>query len=107
MIDPETVRYYRARAAEYEQIYYRDDRARRREIDDDVERLVQLSRGKVVLDVACGSGFWTKHMSKNAALIVAVDISREMIAEARKKRYTCDVHLLQADLYRLPYQRLY
>lgn len=102
MVDPETVRYYRARAAEYEQIYYRKDQARRREIDDEIERLVWLSRGKVVLDSACGSGFWTEHMSQNAALIVAIDISREMIGEARRKKYSCDVRFLQADLYRLP-----
>ena len=42
-------------------------------------------RGNPVLDVACGSGYYTRQFKqKGANAVVGVDISREMIAEANK-----------------------
>jgi ubiquinone/menaquinone biosynthesis C-methylase UbiE len=104
MTDRETVNYYRARAPEYEQIYYRDVPERRRELDEEAERLRVLSSGKDVLDVACGTGYWTKVLSENAASVTAVDISLEMLQEAVKKSYRKATAFLQADLFRLPFR---
>ena len=60
MRDKETEEYYRLRATEYEQIYFREIPERRKEIDNEAERLRALVAGKTVLEMACGTGYWTK-----------------------------------------------
>ncbi len=104
MTDRETINYYRARAPEYEQIYYRDVPERRREIDEQAEFLQELAREKDVLDLACGTGYWTKILSQTARSVTAVDISVEMIREALKKTYYAPVEFLHADLDKLPFR---
>lgn len=104
MSDNQTRHYYTARALEYEQIYYRDQPERRREIDDEVTQLQTLVKDQTVLDIACGSGYWTQHMSKTAASIVATDASLEMLEVARTKDYACPVELVQADMYQMPFE---
>ena len=90
--------YYRARAGEYEQIYYRDDPQRRAELAAEAERLATLASGKKVLELACGTGYWTQVMGRTARHITASDISPEVIAEARKKEYCCPVSFVEADM---------
>ena len=70
MKDKKTVEYYNARAPEYEQIYYRDDPQRRKEIDDESKFIKNLAAGKTVLDLCCGSGYWTHQLSQTADLVV-------------------------------------
>ena len=71
MTDKRTiVDYYRARAAEYEQIYYRDVPERRQEIADHFEFVEKLAAGKTVLELACGSGYWTQAAAKNAREVI-------------------------------------
>jgi len=95
-------RYYRDRAPEYEQIYYRDIPDRRREIDEEINRLEQLVKGKKVLELACGTGYWTQVMSQSASEIMACDLSGEMLVVAREKDYACPIHFAAADLYDMP-----
>lgn len=95
--------YYNRRASEYEQIYYRDNPPRRKEIDDEALRLKAIVRGKSLLDIACGTGYWTQIMSQTAREIIASDLSEEMIKMARLKEYNCPVSFLQADLNALPF----
>jgi ubiquinone/menaquinone biosynthesis C-methylase UbiE len=104
MPDRELIDYYRARAAEYEQIYYRRVPERRREIDEQAEDLRELVRGKDILDLACGTGYWTQIMSRTARFIAAADISAEMLREARNKEYDAPTAFVMADLYSLPFQ---
>jgi SAM-dependent methyltransferase len=103
MSESELVEYYRHRAAEYEQIYYRDDPARRAELAAEAGRLQELARGRRVLDPACGSGWWLPYMS-GAESIVAADISMEMLSVARTKGLPCPVEFVQADLYHPPFR---
>lgn len=98
MADDTLINYYRARAGEYEQIYYRDNPVRRGEIEDEKKRLTNLVSGKRVLELACGTGYWTEVMSKTASEIIAVDFSPEMLREAAKKSFGCRVDLREADL---------
>jgi len=94
----EMSRYYNERATEYEQIYFRDDAARRKEIDDEVFRVRELAEGKNILEIACGTGYWTQYLSQTARHITAIDIAPQMIEEARKKPTVCPVEFMQADL---------
>lgn len=102
MTDERTREYYRRRAPEYEQIYYRDLPARRKEIDDEAAFLRTLAADRDVLDVACGTGYWTQIVADTAATVVAVDLSREMLAEARRKRYRQEPSFVQGDVEHLP-----
>ena len=98
MADNKLVDYYQARAGEYEQIYYRDNPVRRGEIEDEKSRLTNLVSGKRVLELACGTGYWTQVMSETAKEIIAVDLSPEMLKEAAKKSFDCRVDFREADL---------
>ncbi len=105
MTDKKTiVDYYRARAAEYEQIYYRDVPERRQEIADQFKFIEKLAAGKTVLDLACGSGYWTQAAAKNAREVIATDIALEMIKEAQNKKYNSPVTFINSDIYDLPFK---
>lgn len=95
--------YYRLRAPEYEQIHYRNIPERKKEIDDERKRLRGIVTGKTVLDLACGTGFWTEIISETANIVVACDFSMEMIEQAKRKHYTCLTEFIQGDLYKTPF----
>lgn len=99
MQDKETQDYYRERADSYEEIYYREQPDRRKEIDDEVIRLRHLVAGKSVLELACGTGYWTKVMSESANSIVASDLSAEMLEIAKRKPLGCPVEFVAADMF--------
>jgi len=103
MRDNKLENYYCNRAPEYEQIYYRDNPERRQEIDDEVIFLKELCTGKDVLDIACGTGYWTERISETAASIVASDISTEMIRQAQQKQYHCPVQFIRSNINQLPF----
>lgn len=77
--------YYDRRAPEYEAIYRRDDPVRQREQAALSVSLEDVVRGRRVLEVACGTGFWTEVAARVARHVVAVDVSSEMLAVARSK----------------------
>ena len=96
---PELVDYYRRRAGEYEEIYAWPDR----QPDLDVLRSEIPARlaGCEVLEVACGTGYWTERIAAAAKRIVATDLAPEPLAIARAKAYACPVELRMADAYAL------
>jgi len=100
MVGDNLEEYYRARAPEYEQIYYRDDPERQAELDAEAGRLARLASKKVILELACGTGYWTRVMSQTARSITASDITAEAIIEAQKKEYRCRVDFVHADMFR-------
>ncbi len=105
MTDKKTiVDYYRARATEYEQIYYRDVPERRQEIADHFIFVEKLAADKTVLELACGSGYWTQAAAKNAREVIATDIAPEMIKEAKTKKYNSPVTFINCDIYDLPFK---
>ncbi len=75
--------YYAARASEYEGIYDKPER------QADLRRLEQLIpaelEGRTVLEIACGTGWWTRHLAGRAERIVATDATEETLAIARAK----------------------
>jgi SAM-dependent methyltransferase len=96
----ETVRYYDARLCEYEEVYRKPER------QYDLRRLTDfLSKaftGQDVLEVACGTGYWTQVIARSARSIVATDISRQALRMARQKEYgECRMTFLESDAYSL------
>ena len=92
--------YYARRAPEYERIYHRPER------QQDLRKLEQLVaqafRDQDVLEIACGTGYWTQFIAKQAKSILATDCSREVIDIARAKCYTpCTVSFVESDAYSL------
>ena len=74
--------YYAKRAPEYERIYAKPER------QDDFAwlkaRVRDLTRGARVLDLACGTGYWTEAMSE-ARSIVGADFNDTVLRIARAK----------------------
>lgn len=48
-----------------------------------LSRLLDIKKGERVLDVGCGQGYFSRAVSKEGAVVVGVDISRELISLAR------------------------
>jgi 2-polyprenyl-3-methyl-5-hydroxy-6-metoxy-1,4-benzoquinol methylase len=96
----ELIDYYRRRAGEYEAIYAKPERqadlaALRREV-------AALVRGRRMLEIACGTGYWTEVMAVSAASVVATDVAEEPLALARAKALPTDkVRFGLADAYAL------
>jgi len=51
------------------------------------DRIAQLVRGQTVLELACGTGYWTEVIAANADKVLATDILDEMIARAATRRF--------------------
>ena len=95
-------RYYNQRAGEYEQGYYQPDPLLQQEIAALAAAVHATMRDHRVLEVACGTGFWTAKAASIAARITAIDASAEMLALARVKNLPADrVQFIQGDAYRL------
>ena len=77
--------YYARRAAEYENIYARPER--QADLATLRSPLRQWFTDQDVLEVACGTGYWTQVISERANSIVATDVSEEVLAIARNKIY--------------------
>jgi 2-polyprenyl-3-methyl-5-hydroxy-6-metoxy-1,4-benzoquinol methylase len=54
-------------------------------IEPATERLLQVSPGEVILDVACGAGRFARRMAELGAYVVAFDFSERFIARAKQR----------------------
>lgn len=93
--------YYARRAAEYERIYAKPER------QADLARMradiPALFRDERVLEIACGTGYWTTLVAAQASSVLALDYAEETLAIARTKNYPKgNVRFEQGDAYRLP-----
>jgi SAM-dependent methyltransferase len=77
--------YYRRRASEYEQVYQKPER--QADLRDLALLLRQLLAGEDVLELACGTGFWTERIAPVVGSLVATDVSPEVLTFARSKPY--------------------
>ena len=68
----------------------------RRLILPNLLRLVELKRGEVLLDLACGQGFFSRELSKSGTKVVGVDISPELIKIAREDK-SVEYHVAPSD----------
>ena len=92
--------YYAARAAEYDAIYRKPERqADLRAIE---AWLPSRFAGARVLEIACGTGYWTQFIAPLAARLVAIDSAPETMQIARGRAGNATVEFVDADAYRLP-----
>ncbi len=94
------IKYYAHRAAEYERIYQRPER------QNNLRKLENILSGAFrnlnVLEIACGTGYWTQFIAKSARKIYATDCSPEVLEIARQKDYSqCNVQFNKCDAYSL------
>ena len=95
------VRYYAQRAREYERVYQKPERqAELQMLKVYIERTFA---GLDVLEVACGTGYWTEVLARSAASVVATDLTEEVLAIARSKNLGPKVTLQKEDAYALPH----
>ena len=102
MSNVDLARYYAERAPEYERIYAKPER------QADLAKMREFIRrefaDKHVLEVACGTGYWTEVLASSAASVYATDINEEVLAIAGAKLPIAnnpDVRLIRADAYTL------
>jgi ubiquinone/menaquinone biosynthesis C-methylase UbiE len=112
----EQARYYRERASEYEDWWFRRGRydhgeaANARWFADVAEAQAALERfapTQDVLELACGTGLWTERLIAHAASVTAVDGSSEMLELCHTRVNDPRVDYLQADLFAWEPDRTY
>jgi len=82
-VTPQLEAYYAKRAREYERIY--DKAERQDELAWLRERLPALFEGRRVLEIACGTGYWTQFIARKAVHVNACDINEAVLEIAREK----------------------
>lgn len=99
-MNSDLILYYKDRAKEYEKIYAKPERQEELSL---VERELQsIFKNKEVLEVACGTGYWTQKIASVAQSVLATDINEAVIEIARSKGYErASAQFEVADLYDL------
>lgn len=85
-MNTDLVKYYKDRANEYERIYSKPER--QEELIGSSKILQDLFKDKKVLEIACGTGYWTESIAKTANSILATDINKEVLEIAESKEYS-------------------
>jgi len=103
--------YYRARAGEYDEWWFRTGRydrgpewnARWRadvgEVEGAVERWLEARRPQNALELACGTGLFTRLLAPKVGRLTAIDASPEVLAINRGRVTGGNVEYVQADLF--------
>ncbi|HVN35200.1 MAG TPA: class I SAM-dependent methyltransferase [Casimicrobiaceae bacterium] len=94
--------YYAARAGEYDRIYQKPERQgdlRK------IERWLQAAlAGCSVLEIACGTGYWTQFYAPRCRRVLALDSAPETLGIARTRPLPDRVSFIVGDAYRIPAQ---
>jgi SAM-dependent methyltransferase len=89
--------YYASRAGEYDRVYQKPERqADLRQIES---WLPSLFISATVLEVACGTGYWTQFIAPAASTIVAIDSAPETLRVAEQRVVASNVEFLLGDAY--------
>jgi 2-polyprenyl-3-methyl-5-hydroxy-6-metoxy-1,4-benzoquinol methylase len=105
------VDYYRARAGEYDEWWFRTGRYDRgpefntawrsevAEVESELAAWLDARRPAAVLELACGTGLFTRHLAPRVGGLTAIDASSEVIAINRARVGAANVEYVQADLF--------
>ena len=89
--------YYAQRAQIYERVYHKPER--QADLRAMEAALGAPFAGRRVLEVACGTGWWTPHGARDAADWLATDVNPETMAIARAKPMPACVRFAVVDAY--------
>ena len=89
--------YYVRRAAEYDAIYQKPER--QADLRAMEAALPACFSGRRVLEIACGTGWWTVHGARDAKRWLATDLNEETLAVARTKALPACVELRTMDAF--------
>ena len=105
------VAYYRARASEYDAWWFRTGRFDRGPdnnaawhadvavVEQAVDAMLADARPRSVLELACGTGLFTRRLAPCAGSVTAIDASPEVIAINRSRVAAPNVRYVEADLF--------
>jgi SAM-dependent methyltransferase len=105
------IAYYRARAAEYDAWWLRTGRFDRgpennaawhadvAAVETAVVGMLASVRPTNVLEIACGTGLFTRHLAPRVDMVTAIDASPEVIAINRARVNASNVRYVEADLF--------
>ena len=91
--------YYAQRAGYYERVYHKPER--QADLRAMEAWLATRFVGRRVLEIACGTGWWTPHGARAAQDWLATDLSAETLAIARAKPLPRCVRFAEVDAYAL------
>ncbi|QGZ41856.1 methyltransferase family protein [Pseudoduganella flava] len=92
--------YYALNAGAIESVY--DKPERQADLAALRTKLPELLRGHKVLEIACGTGYWTRLIAATAASVHATDVNDEAVALARAHATAGNVTFAKADAFDLP-----
>ena len=107
----EQIEYYRARAGEYDEWWFRQGRYDRgpefnarwhgetAAVEDALDAWLARRRPRNVLELACGTGLFTRRIAPCVANVTAVDASPEVLAVNRARITAANVTYFEADLF--------
>ena len=92
-------RYYRERAPVYDRVYMYPER--QKDLRYLERNIPNPFAGRDVLEVAAGTGYWTRFISRKANSILATDVTVEALAQIRERGLTNNVSTRVIDAYSL------
>ena len=99
-IDTSLRSYYAVRAPEYDRIYLKPER--QSDLRSLQHWLPPLFNGCRLLEVACGTGYWTQFLAPAVSELVAVDAAPETLKIAAGRITSRNVRFVVGDAYYLP-----
>jgi SAM-dependent methyltransferase len=101
MITEQSAQFYAKSAANHDRVY--DKPERQHDLAEMRTHVAEAVRGHAVLELACGTGYWTNIIAASAGSVVATDINPEMLALAALRALPLEkVQFRVADAYHLP-----
>jgi len=90
------------------QIYdmrYAEEQTAKIEVALEIMGSLKLERNSLVLDMGCGTGLLFNYVADKAGMVVGLDISRKILAEAKRRSEKFrNVHLVLADADHAPFK---
>lgn len=96
----EMLAYYASRVSYYDAVYQKPER--QRDIAFLKQYLPQRFAGLSLLEIACGTGYWTQFIAPTSSRTLAIDIMPEALEYARRRPGTEHTQFVVADAYALP-----